>query len=411
VLQIAHPWERRAVAAADAALRAAAVLRGRRRALADPPVPRRILVLRLERIGDLLMSLPALHALRARAPEASIDLFVGSWNLPLALQISGPNAVETMDAAWLARGAATPGWTALVRQARSWRRRRYDLALNLEGDIRSNVLMALGGAARTAGFGMAGGGPLLDVCVAFDPRSHTAINGVRLVAAAFGEHPDREWPVEGREAAAALPRSALTIPPAAADEADRLLAGVCAAPGLRPLVGLQVGAGRAVKEWPLARMAEVGAWAVRTRGAALVLTGSSADREAARLLRQALPASAPVADLTGEGDLLTLAAVLSRLSLFVTPDTGPMHLAAVVGTPLVAVFGPSSPDRWGPLARACRIVRIDLPCSPCNRIRNPPARCQGHTPDCLEGITAAQVIAAAGDLLDAPRGEDADGRR
>lgn len=410
MLQIANPWERRAVGAADAVLRAAARLRRRRPGPADWPVPRRILVLRLERIGDLLMSLPALHAVRERAPQASIDLFVGSWNLPLALQIGGPNAVEIMDASWLARGAATPGWMALVRQARGWRRRRYDLAINLEGDIRSNVLMALGGAARTAGFGMAGGGPLLDVCAAFDPRSHTAVNGVRLVAAAFGDSPDRAWPAEGREAAAALPRAALTIPPAAAAEADRLLAGLRAAPGVRPLVGLQVGAGRTVKEWPLARMAEVGAWAVRTRGAALVLTGSAADRDAARLLRQALPEAAPVVDLTGEGDLLTLAAVLSRLSLFVTPDTGPMHLAAVVGTPLVAVFGPSSPERWGPLSRTCRIVRIDLPCSPCNRVRNPPARCQGRTPDCLEGITAAQVIQAAGNLLDAPRAEDADGR-
>jgi heptosyltransferase-2 len=77
-----------------------------------------------------------------------------------------------------------------------------------------------------------------------------------------------------------------------------------------------------------------------------------------------------------------------------------MHLAAVLGTPLVAIFGPSSPDRWGPLGDCCRIVRIDLPCSPCNRIRNPPARCVGHTPDCLALIGVDLVHQALVSLLD-----------
>ena len=95
--------------------------------------------------------------------------------------------------------------------------------------------------------------------------------------------------------------------------------------------------------------------------------------------------------------------MLSRLSLFITPDTGPMHLAAALGTPLVALFGPSSPERWGPLSAKARIVRVDLPCSPCNRIRNPPARCQGGTPDCMDGIAVRRVIQEAAGLLSTRR--------
>ncbi|HET7217361.1 MAG TPA: glycosyltransferase family 9 protein, partial [Vicinamibacterales bacterium] len=83
----------------------------------------------------------------------------------------------------------------------------------------------------------------------------------------------------------------------------------------------------------------------------------------------------------------------------VTGDTGPMHLASAVGTPVVAVFGPSDPARYAPRGPLDRIVRIDLPCSPCNRIRRPPARCAGHTPDCLSGIAAQQVVDAALDVL------------
>ena len=402
MLQIAHPGERAAVAAADAALSLARVARRRRQ---RPPAGeiRRVLVLRLERVGDLLMSLPALYALRQYVPQARIDLVVGSWNESLARQIEGVDTVEVMNAPWLARDAGGAGWPALLRQASRWRARTYDLALNLEGDIRSNILMSRADARWCAGFGMAGGGPLLDDDVRFDPESHTAVNGVRLIATACGEQPGRQaWPEEGLAAAIRLPQAKLVIPPAAQAEADALLNAVLRAAPDRPSVGLHIGAGRAVKEWPASRMAEVGAWAVRERGAAIVLTGSAADRAPADEVRRALPSDAAVIDTVGGAPLLTLAALLSRLSLFITPDTGPMHLAAAVGAPLVALFGPSSPERWGPLSARARVVRVDLPCSPCNRIRNPPARCQGHTPDCMDAVTIRDVIAAAASLLSAP---------
>jgi ADP-heptose:LPS heptosyltransferase len=115
-----------------------------------------------------------------------------------------------------------------------------------------------------------------------------------------------------------------------------------------------------------------------------------------------------VIDLAGQLDLVQLAAVLQRLQLVLSVDTGPMHLAAAVGTPVVGVFGPSDPQRWGPIGPSVASVRIDLPCSPCNRIRRPPERCVGHIPDCLMGITAEQVIDAAEMLLREREGERAD---
>ena len=81
-----------------------------------------------------------------------------------------------------------------------------------------------------------------------------------------------------------------------------------------------------------------------------------------------------------------------------------MHLAAAVGTPVVAVFGPSMPWRYAPLVEPHRIVRVDLPCSPCNRIRLPPERCRGHVPDCLDQVTSTPVIAAGRELLAGGRG-------
>jgi ADP-heptose:LPS heptosyltransferase len=386
-LRIYDRRERALVAAADALLAPIAAARRFRRRAASPPV--RVLCFRLERIGDLLMAVPALAALRAALPCASIDLVVGSWNQAIASAITSVSRVETLDAAWLARGAGGLGVSGLARRAASWRGRRYDLAVNFEPDIRTNLVMAAAGARRTAGFASGGGGALLDLALEYDPAAHTADNARRLVEAAVG-------------ATVPTPRtstSSIRIPDANRAEAAALIARFDGA----LTIGLHVGGGRAIKQWPESRFREVAAALVRDRGASIVFTGTPAERPQIAIAREGLPAER-VHDLTDTADLLTVAAVLERLDLLVTGDTGPMHLAHAVGTPIVAVFGPSDPARYAPRGLRDRVVRIDLPCSPCNRIRRPPARCTGHTPDCLSGVETAAVLAAIDDVLAEGRG-------
>jgi ADP-heptose:LPS heptosyltransferase len=134
-------------------------------------------------------------------------------------------------------------------------------------------------------------------------------------------------------------------------------------------------------------------------GATIVLSGAAGDREMVQAIKAFLPGE-KVLDVAGHADLLTLAGVIERLDLLVTGDTGPMHLAVAVGTPVVAVFGPSDPARYAPRGPFDRVVRVDLPCSPCNRIRRPPARCVGHTPDCLAAVSARDVFNAALSVLE-----------
>ena len=136
----------------------------------------------------------------------------------------------------------------------------------------------------------------------------------------------------------------------------------------------------------------------------MVLSGAPGDAPLTAQVRAALPADVAVVDLTGRPDLLVLAAVLEGARLVLTGDTGPMHLAAAVRAPVVAVFGPSMPVRYAPRSTAHRVVRVDLWCAPCNMIRKPPARCQGHTPDCLTGVTVDAVTAAALSLVGRDRG-------
>ncbi len=242
--------------------------------------------------------------------------------------------------------------------------------------------MAAAGARRTAGFASGGGGALLDVALDYDPAAHTIDNARRLVHVAVGRAP--EGPMEW----------VLRIPEASRAEATRLLAPFHGA--LK--IGIHVSGGRAIKQWPETRFREVAERLVRDRSAAIVLTGTSTDRAQGDLVRAALPPDRVLDLSTGVG-LLAVAAAIQQLDLFVTGDTGPMHLANAVGTPIVAVFGPSDPRRYAPRGVRDTVVRIDLPCSPCNRIRQPPARCVGHTPDCLSGIEVAQVLAAIDETL------------
>ena len=380
-LHIYDPRERALVSAADRVLRVgAAAARPFRRRQAVPD-PRRILLLRIERIGDLVMALPAIADLRSLAPDAAIDLVVGSWNAELAGAVPAVDRVITLDAAWLARDGEGRSLPSLLRTACTWRARRYDLTINFEPDVRSNVLTAASGAAWTVGYGSGGGGALLDVAVEYDTRAHTTANARRLVAAALGRAPEKTLQV------------LLSLPRDATARAEALLRS-----HKRPLIGVHASGGREIKQWDPARFAIVAERLIRERRATIVLTGAAADRPLVDRVKAQLP-SEHVIDVTGEESLVALAAILDRLDLFVTGDTGPMHLAAAVGTPIVAVFGPSDPLRYAPSGSRDRVVRIDLPCAPCNRIRLPPSRCVGHTPDCLAGISADQVFDAAVEVL------------
>lgn len=374
--------ERALVTSADRLLGiSAAVVRPFRRRR-PPASPRRILLLRLERIGDLLMALPAIADLRAAAPAAEIDLVVGSWNADVARAIDGVTRVHTLDARWLAREGSGLRLPALLRSARRWQRARYDLAINFEPDIRSNLVIAASGAAWTAGYRSGGGGAVLDLALDYDRRAHTTDNARRLVSTVFGA------PVPAESA------PTLIVPEQAHENASRVLAQTEG-----PLVGMHVSGGRAIKQWDPDQFAAVARRLIEETGATIVLTGAGGDRALVESVKAHLPAT-HVVDVAGHLDLLTLAAVLERVDVLITGDTGPMHLAAAVGTPVVAVFGPSDPARYGPRGPHHRIVRVDLPCSPCNRIRLPPERCTGHIPDCLAFISVERVLTAARAQLD-----------
>jgi ADP-heptose:LPS heptosyltransferase len=263
------------------------------------------------------------------------------------------------------------------------------LVINFEPDIRSNALAWLTGAPTRVGYWTGGGRSFLTEALAYDPSTHVRTNARALVARAAA--------LTGRTCDSNGPEHSFRLnpPEAASRRAASLLEGA-----RRPLIGLHASGGRASKQWHLDRFAQAGFEIAQSTNGTLVLTGAAHDRSIVDEVRSRLGA-VPFVDVCGLVDLPTLAAVIGKCDLFITGDTGPMHLAAAMDTPTVALFGPSNPVRYGPVSRRARVLRVSLPCSPCGLVREPPSRCRGHVPDCLDGISVSAVVEAARDLLSA----------
>ena len=382
--RVYDPVERLLLGAAD--LPGRLVAGALRRAGLRPPAPpidlasvRQVLVLRLDRIGDVIMSLPALADLRAAVPQARIRLAVGRWSAEVA-RTAPVDEVLVWSAPWVGRSAEGAGGLAeLARRAGALRHDRVDLAFDLQGDVRAALLLRLTGARHRVGYANTGGGWLLTHVVPLDETLSWVEQNRRAVAAAVG------------------PRDKPRVDLLTAEEREfgRRLVTDLGLASRRPLVGLHPSGGRTIKQWDLGRWAEVAARLAREFQATIVLTGSEADRPLAHALGRLMPLR-PV-DLTGRLSLRETMALVAELDLFLSPDTGTMHAACALGTPSVTVFGPSDPHRYfsgGTGASGSRhvVVRAELWCSPCNLIRKPPGECVADCPpECLRLVAVDDV--------------------
>ncbi len=332
----------------------------------------RILIIKPSSLGDVVHTLPVLRALRRRYPAAEIVWLIKSAWAPL---VAGHPDLDGVIAEPFTPG----GW---LRAARAARAGRYDIALDLQGLLRSGMLARASGAPIRIGLSDSREGSrwFYTHRVDVSPDGH-AIDRY-LAAAAY-----LDAPVETPE---------FVFPPGGEGAVVEFLRRH----GLsqkRPLVAIAPLARWATKRWPSERFARV-AKALRDRlGAGLVLIGGPEER--AELRRVA----GRIEGANGDGGpaiaaklgLRYLPALLRGVDLLITNDSGPMHVAAAVGTPVVAVFGPTDPKRTGPYGDRNRVLRADIPCSPClsRRCGNPERLL------CMRMIGEREVLSAAEELL------------
>jgi heptosyltransferase-2 len=336
---------------------------------------RRILVREVNWVGDAVLTLPALEALAGRFPPAEITLLARPW---VAGLFAGHPAVDriieyrTEDAHRGLRGR----WCL----AGELKGERFDLAVLFPNSMDAALIPWLAGIPRRVGYPT-------------DGRRWLLTHPVSNRSAAGGHQVERYLAIVRALGGQGTPKLRLPVSEEARRRGEEFLREqAIAASG--PLVALNPGSvyGSA-KRWPAARFAAVADALVESRGATILLVGSEGERPVLDQVTTRM--RRPVVNLGGRTDLLTLVGLLQRVHLLVSNDTGAMHIAAAVGTRVLAVFGPTDAVATGPLGKCVRVIRVPIPCSPC-LLRECPI---DHR--CMTGVTVAQVLHEAQVLLDA----------
>jgi heptosyltransferase-2 len=327
--------------------------------------PRAILVVRYSALGDVVLATSVLEPLRRRFPDARLEWVTDPLYAPLLEGLPELAAVHRLSRRGPDRAA----------EVASRLRGRFDVAIDLQNKLRS-AAVARAAAPRRVSFRRR---TPLQAALSLVGRDPPLVRSPQTALYAEALAP--------LGVAAAGPLK-VNLSPAARALAAEALRGAEA-----PAVAIAPGARWWTKRWPPERFAAV-ADALAAEGCRIVLCGGPSDREAFAAFRAA--ARAPVAADLSSLPVDALAAALARVQLLVACDSGPVHLAAAVGTPALALFGPTSAVRWGPPPPG-RALTLSLPCSPCSNHGGNTCP-EGHH-RCLSDLAPPAVVAAAREML------------
>lgn len=349
--------------------------------------PRKILVIRTDLLGDVVMTLPAIHALRRAYPDAVIDVVVLPATAPLIADHPDiDNVIRCDPNGWLSGIFATAERAKIAATIRHLRGAHYNLAVSVCGDWAS-IIARLSGARRRVGFaGEAYPGFLTDPVPGkrYDLHHHETEYGLLLAERAGGI-------VDAPGVSTRRPR--LPVSDVARAAVERMFADHDIAPD-QPVIALHAGSGNGqAKRWPLPAWARLADLICDQTTAAVILIGSPGDKPLAQAVLHRMHQPARAIDMTGKTTLPELAALLARCAVVVTGDSGPLHVAEAVGTRVVAIHGPTDPAQSGPCGPDAIVLRRAIWCSPCYDSRAT-AECRFHNPVCMKGIAPADVLAA-----------------
>lgn len=340
---------------------------------------KKVLVVQTAFLGDAALTLPLLRALKERLPGSKVTV----WARPACADMFHGN--PWIDEVW--SDAKAGGLFGVFKAGRRIAQGRFDLALVPHRSFRSALAVWLSGVPERIGFSSSAGAWMFTRVVPFAWGMHDLERNLSLLL-----------PVVGGAEHSVDPQYLKASPQAAASIEQRL--GSLGGPLGGPLVGLHPGSVWATKRWPVERFASLGRRLAAERGARIVLVGGSQDKD---LASQVATACGPAAiDLTGATTLPELIALMPRLSLFVTNDSGPMHIATASGVPTVAIFGPTTRELgFFPYGPDNRVLEVDLDCRPCG-LHGSHVCPHGHFL-CMKLISVDRALEACIELIEARR--------
>jgi len=342
-----------------------------------------ILVRGVNWVGDAVMTMPALRALRRAHPGSRISLLVRPSVSPLF------EHDPTIDEI-IVYSEEYAGIAGRLKLARMLRKRNFCRAFLLQNAIDAAALAFLAGIPKRTGYSRDGRGFLLTEAVAFDAHAR-GLHHIDYYLTLLSR--------VGIDAGTSAPWIFLLTE-------ERLKARETLRGLRRPVIALNPGAAYgSSKRWPPERFAEVAVRTILEAGGSVVILGGPSEtrisREVIDKIDAALPAqgkggdgSSTVLDLAGKTTLRELAALIAESDILITNDSGPMHIGYAVGTPLVAIFGSTSPEHTGPVGRDTIVIRKPLECAPCFE-----RTCRRGDLKCMDMISSGEVFRAALTLL------------
>lgn len=355
----------------------------------EPRHPKRILIVRLSSMGDVIHALPAATALRQAFPEAAIGWLIEERWAELLCTLPTPRfgprspqrpLVDAIHAVnlkrWRSSLLASQTWERIAASLSDLRSARYDVALDLQGAMRSAILARWSGAPVTYGSTKPRENPasLWYTSRVMTRGTHVVEQCCQIAEAIIGHKIN-------------IPDAVLPCDPLADERVLHRLHDR----RIRDFVILNPGAGWGAKQWPASRYGDVARKLAQKDIRSIINFGPKEDR----LAKEAETASAGTAEAMSFS-ISELIALMRHARLFIGGDTGPMHLAAALHIPVVALFGPTDPARNGPFATRNIVLRNS---------KSPTSLTHRHDPDPgLLEITSDQVVAAAAQLLENRRG-------
>ncbi len=342
-----------------------------RRLGADEP-PRTFLIVEPWGIGDVVLATPVMQAIRRNFPAARILLLSKEYGRTLLANSGLVDDVIVADLPWTAftdkyrpNRYDIGALTGLLARLRS---ERIDVSLDARRDFRSNLITYLGGARRRIGFDFGGATRLLtDALPSGEQNEHKVTDWLQLL------EPLLRTPSEP-----SAPRLVST-------EEERLAARkTLRAHGIgmdKPIIAVHAGASQVVRRWHADRFASVVDTLAETSGAQLFMIRDPEGHADTVRTRNNIPRL--------QFSLREMMAVIAESSALLCSDSGPMHIAGALGTPVTALFGPQVRAWYGPRGQSDRVVSVtEMPCRPCFDA------CIYGSAICMEGITAAAVVDA-----------------
>jgi lipopolysaccharide heptosyltransferase I len=328
----------------------------------------KILILKPSSLGDVIHALPVLRLLRQHFPVAEIFWWIDSALAPLIADDPDLTGIIRFERK---RWGKPQHWPEMIGSIRRMRAKNFDLVIDLQSLLRSAAFAWLARGKFLAGLDdpREGANGFYDLAV---PRKDYFTHAVDwylsvLTALKIPVHKNFTWLPENKKISA--------------DVEEKFFNSKLKTENSK-LILLQPGARWENKRWPVEHFAAlVRALEKNFPAAHFAVLGGRDDAPLGEKISAAAPEK--VLNLCGKTSLPEMIEVVRRASVLVTNDTGPMHVATATGTPLVALFGPTAPERTGPYGRLSDVLRVPLPCAPCMK-----AACHFERPlDCLRAIT------------------------